>query len=65
MPGLLKVFVFEGVKTTKYTGIGVRVKNKSRKVVTPQLRALGACFGKEELDGIGVGGLGEVVEGRL
>ena len=31
----------------------------------PQLRALGTRFGKEELEGIDIGGLGEVVEGGL
>jgi len=30
-----------------------------------QLRALGASFGEEECEGVGVGGLGELVEGGL
>ena len=33
--------------------------------VMGQLRAPGACFGEQEGEGIGVGGLGEVVEGGL
>jgi len=41
------------------------VKFSSAETVRGQLRALGSCFGEQEGEGIGVRGLGEVVEGGL